>query len=57
MRRIDEQYLATPFYGSRRKRSVVTTLRHAAHFGPDVVHGGGRCDGGPAVGRKGRSYE
>jgi len=40
-----------------RKRSVVATLRRAAHFGPDVVHGGGRCDGGPAVGHKGRSYE
>ena len=41
----------------QRKRGAVTTLRGAAILVPDVVHGGGRCDGGPAFGRKGRSYD
>jgi len=44
-------------YLQSRKRSAVATLRGAEHVAPDVVHDGGRCDGGPAVGRKERSYE
>ena len=50
-----EAYLIA--YLEQSMRGAVTTLRSAAYFGPDVVHGGGRCNGGPAVGRKGRSYE
>src|SRR4051794_41786242 len=40
MRRIDEQYLRTPFYGSRR---MTAGLRRAGH-------GGGRKGGGRLVG-------